>query len=55
MQDTDAAIREIAKVLRKHVERDKLQAIVEELLETRGNKDFREAIQLLAHELGMRL
>jgi hypothetical protein len=55
MQSTAAAIGEIAKALRKHVERDKLQAIIEELLDTRGDRAFREIIQQLARELGVRL
>ena len=54
MPNADAAIREIAKALRKHVDRGTLKKIVEELLETRGDKAFRETIQVLAHE-GVRL
>ena len=55
MQNPDAAIYEIAKVLRKHVDRNTLGKMIEELFETRGDKVFRETIQLLAHELGVTL
>jgi len=55
MQNTDAAIREIAKALRKHVDRSTMQAIVEELLDTRGDKTFREIVESLVHELDVKL
>jgi hypothetical protein len=48
---SDAAAREIAEVLRKHVDRQTLAQIVDELLEIRGDKDFREIIERLVHAL----
>ena len=48
---SDAAAREIAEVLRKHVDRETLAQIVDELLEIRGDKDFREIIERLVHAL----
>ena len=48
------AIREIAKALRRHVDAETLERVVNDLLDVRGNRDFREAIEALAHEL-MRL
>jgi hypothetical protein len=55
MPSTEAAIREIARVLRKHVDGSTMQAIVEELLDTRGDKTFREIVESLAHELDIKL
>jgi hypothetical protein len=40
---SDAAAQEIAEVLRKHVDRETLAQIVDELLEIRGDKDYRKA------------
>ena len=48
---SDAALREIAKVLRKHVAPQTLDEIAAELVEIRGNKDFRDAIERLVHAL----
>ena len=48
---SDAAAQEIAEVLRKHVDRETLAQIVDELLEIRGDKDFREIIERLVHAL----
>jgi proline dehydrogenase len=45
------AMREIAKALRRHVDAATLEKIVNELLDVRGNRDFREAIEELAREL----
>ena len=44
-------IREIAKALRRHVDAATLETVVNELLDVRGNRDFREAIEELAREL----
>ena len=49
---SDAALREIAKVLRKHVAPQTLDEIAAELVEIRGDKDFR-AIERLVHALRM--
>ena len=48
---SDAAAQEIAEVLREHVDRETLAQIVDELLEIRGDKDFREIIERLVHAL----
>ena len=50
---SDVAAREIAKVLRKHVGMKALDQIVAELIEVRGDKDFRETIERLVHALRM--
>ena len=39
---SDAAAREIANVLRKYLETKAVEQIVNELLEIRGDKDFRD-------------
>ena len=46
---SDAALREIAKVLRKHVVTGTLDDIAAELVEIRGDKDFRDMIERLVH------
>ena len=48
---SDAALREVAKVLRKHVEPEALQQIAAELVEIRGDKDFRDTIERLVQAL----
>jgi hypothetical protein len=48
-----AAAREVADVLRKHVGTEMLEQIVHELLEIRGDKEFRDTIERLVHALGM--
>jgi hypothetical protein len=50
---SDAAVREITKVLRKHVEPEALQLIAAELVEIRGDKDFRDIVERLVHALQM--
>ena len=50
---SDAAAREIAKVLRKCVGMRAIDQIVAELVEIRGDKDFRETIETLVHALRM--
>ena len=50
---SDAAAREIANVLRKYVAAKALEQIVNELLEIRGDKDFRDTIERLVHALQM--
>jgi hypothetical protein len=50
---SDAAAREIAKVLRKHVGIEALEQIVAELVEIRGDKDFRDMIERLVQALRM--
>ena len=48
---SDSTAHENAKVLRKHVNQKTLGQIVDELLEIRGDKDFREIIERLVHAL----
>ena len=43
--------REIAKILRKHVGQDALEQIMTELIEVRGDKDFRDTIERLVFAL----
>ena len=50
---SDTAVREIANILRKHVGTKTLEQIVNELLEIRGDKDFRDTIERLVHALRM--
>ena len=40
-------------MLRKHVEPEALEQIAAELVEIRGDKDFRDAIERLVHALRM--
>jgi hypothetical protein len=51
MPGANDTIREIAKVLRRHVEKRTLERIVNDLLDVPGDKSFREAIEQIAHEL----
>ena len=51
MPPSDDSIREIAKAFRRHVDAATLEKIVNELLDVRGNRDFREAIEELPREL----
>jgi hypothetical protein len=51
MPESDATVREIAKVLRRHVDQETIEKIVSELFEIRGDKSFRDTIQKLAHAL----
>jgi hypothetical protein len=46
---SDTGAREIANVLRKHVGQQALAMIVDDLLEIRGDKDFRDTIERLVH------
>ena len=52
---SDAALREIAKVLRKHVAPRTLDEIAAELVEIRGDKDFRDTIERLVYPLRIEL
>jgi hypothetical protein len=51
MSLSDATAREIAKVLRKNVGMRAIEQIVEELLEIRGDKSFRDSIETLVYAL----
>jgi len=48
---SDAALREVANVLRKHVAPGTLDEIAAELVEIRGDKDFRNMIERLVNAL----
>ena len=50
---SDAALREIAQVLRKHVAPGTLDEIAAELVEIRGDKNFRDTVGRLVHALRM--
>ena len=50
-QSSNDTIRELAKALRRDVDAATLEKIVNELLDVRGNRDFREAIEELPREL----
>jgi len=55
MPASDVAVREIARVLLKHVEQRTLRKILEDLIEIRGDKTFRDTIETFAHELKAKL
>ena len=48
---SDAALREVAKVLRTYVEPEALEQIAAELVEIRGYKGFRDTIERLVNAL----
>ena len=48
---SDAALREVAAVLRKHVAQRTLDEITAEWVEIRGDKDFRDLIERLVQAL----
>ena len=47
-------MREIAKVLRKHVDQKTLEKVIDDLLDIRGDKSFRDMVATLARELKAR-
>src|SRR4029434_891352 len=51
MPQSDAAMREIAKVVRRHVDQETIEKIVDELFEIRSDKSFRDTIEKLAQAL----
>jgi hypothetical protein len=55
MAASDVAVREIAKVLLKHVDQKTLRKILDDLLDARGDRSFRDTIETLARELDARL
>ena len=48
MAASDQTVRELLRVIRKHVDRATLEKIMDELLDVPGNESFRETIQKLA-------
>jgi hypothetical protein len=48
MAASDQTVRDVLKVMRKHVDQPTLEKIMDELLDVPGNESFRETIQKLA-------
>ena len=48
MAASDHTVREVLRVIRKHVDQATLEKIMDELLDVPGNESFRETIQKLA-------
>jgi len=48
MAASDHTVREILRVIRKHLDQATLEKIMDELLDVPGNESFRETIQKLA-------
>jgi hypothetical protein len=42
---------EIVKIVRKHVDQPTLEKIMADLVEVRGDKNFRDAVELFVHLL----
>ena len=51
MEVSDQAVREIVRVIRKHVDQATLERMVEELIDVPGNKNFRDLVQVIADEV----
>ncbi len=51
MEVSDSMLRDIMRVVRKHVDQATLDRIVEELLDVPGNKSFRDTVEIIAREL----
>ena len=51
MESSNDPIREIGKVLRKHIDRTTREKVIEDLQDVPGNKAFRDAVERLSHEL----
>jgi hypothetical protein len=51
MEVTDATLRQILTIVRKHVCPATLDRMVEELLDLRGDKKFRDTVEFIAREL----
>ena len=51
MAASDATVREIAKALRRHVDQQTLEKVINDLLDVPGDKSFRDTIEQLAHAL----
>ena len=48
MAASDQTVRDVLKVIQKHVDQPTLEKIMDELLDVPGNESFRETIQKLA-------
>jgi hypothetical protein len=51
MAASDATVREIAKALRRHVDQQTLEKVINDLLDVPGDKSFRDTVEKLAHAL----
>ena len=54
MAMSEQTAREIVKIIRKHVDQQTLDQIIDELQEVRGDKGFRDTVQLFAKLAQMR-
>jgi hypothetical protein len=54
MAASDATVREMAKALRRHVDQQTLEKVINDLLDVPGDKSFRDAVEQLAHDLTAR-
>ena len=54
MAASDATVREIAKALRRHVDQQTLEKVINDLLDVPGDKGFRDTVEQLAHDLTAR-
>ena len=51
MAESNDILREIAKILRRHVDKPTLERIINDLLDVPGDKTFRDNVERIAHEL----
>ena len=51
MAASDATVHEIAKALRRHVDQQTLEKVINDLLDVPGDKSFRDTVEKLAHDL----
>ena len=51
MAASDITVREIATVLRRHVDQQTLEKVINDLLDVPGDKSFRATVEKLAHAL----
>lgn len=51
MSASDATVRLVANVIRRHVSDETISKIIADLLEVPGNKSFRDTVELLAIQL----
>jgi hypothetical protein len=54
MAASDATVHEIAKALRRHVDQQTLEKVINDLLDVPGDKSFRDTVEKLAHALTTR-
>jgi hypothetical protein len=51
MEGSDTPLYEIMRLFRKHVDQSTLDRIAEELLDLRGDKKFRDTVEIIAREI----